>query len=747
MMPADNRTQRRERHREETRKSRRIQKAVVALGASLAVGAGAAGSAYADSLNTNQVAENSYSTVENLIAIADNLGRTQIALLAPVGKSLPEGWVPVVTSEHSTTSRQLTFLEALTESGKLVLAVPDSSSIPGTSTSLSGISPQAAQVLAALPLADTLGSGAQVYAKMGSTLIQLNGINLQTLAQNTLADVKEVVGGDKVSQHAGELTGIPSIDDALGFWTGSQTTSRWTGSASFLGSTSTTWINQDRISVNGITSEQLKALFAQNLNTPNALVVDNGSNHVVQTGTRIVVITPEKRVCVFNKCVTIPAVAAEVPVYGTEWIGETDDNGNQVQTTTYNPNDAIPGALSALDGIDVGGFSVISRQVGSTFAGRLGSSAGWQGAVTQVIVPGAGDAEDYVATVPVFAAGISLPDNLFTTGMQLSPGLVTTSGQSVNSILGTRSATFSIPTLGLAAERTSLLESSHLGPDGIAYNSGWTVATIKVGDTTVPLVYSLGSFDVGPNGFGVTGPSFMGVGLPGFQIGTGPSTASAVPDVVSNLLGDIPTSVITLSPSLLFQLANIEDPSGGVLSDPIGTLERVLTPLFAKYVTPTATQISQAIADAATRSVNEGSAHAKAASDWAVDASATLADKTEHGLASPESPTSQPESASSATPQSDTAETSASAGRHALPDGERSQFAPSGSNTPKHAATQQSTDTSATDTTPSKDSGAAPESEASSSAPSDAQPAVTPSSGGGDNGTDGSATQAADAGS
>ena len=152
MMPAYNRTQRRERHREETRKSRRIQKAVVALGASLAVGAGAAGSAYADSLNTNQVAENSYSTVENLIAIADNLGRTQIALLAPVGKSLPEGWVPVVTSEHSTTSHQLTFLEALTEGGKLVLAVPDSSSIPGTSTSLSGISPQAAQVLAALPL-------------------------------------------------------------------------------------------------------------------------------------------------------------------------------------------------------------------------------------------------------------------------------------------------------------------------------------------------------------------------------------------------------------------------------------------------------------------------------------------------------------------------------------------------------------------------------------------------------------------
>ncbi|MGV9858265.1 hypothetical protein ACWDTD_06395 [Gordonia sp. NPDC003425] len=669
-MLTDNRTQRRARERAEARKSRRLQKAVVALGASLVVGAGGAGAAFAESLDSQQIAENSYSTAENLIAIADNLGRTQIALLAPAGKALPDGWVPVVTSDRTTSSRQLSFIDALTEGGKLLLAVPDTSSIPGASTTLSGVSPQAAQALAALPVLDTVGSGAQVYVKMGSALVKLNAINLQTVLKNGVADVTQGLGGDKVSQHAGDLKGIPTIDDALGFWTGTQTTSQWTGTVNYLGAKSNSWISQDRVTMNGIDSDQLKALFAQNLNTPDALIVANGQKQLVQTGT--------KKVCTIFGCVT-------VPVYDTQWVGETDSNGNQVYTTTYNPNDAIAGALSSLDGIDVAGFSVISRQVGSTFTGPKGGTAAWQGAATQVIVPGVDGADDYVATVPLFAAGVALPDDLFTTGMQLTPGLVTASGQSVNTVLGSRSATASLPMLELSAERTSLLESSHLGPDGIAYNSGWTIAMIKVGDTTVPLVYSRGSFNAGPNGFGFTGPSFLGVGLPGFQVGTGPNTSSTLPDAVSGLLGDIPTSVITLTPSLLFQLAQIEDPSGGVLSDPIGTLEKVLTPLFSKYVTPTATQISQAIADATTKAVNDVSDGAKALSDEAVDASDSLADTAEQAAVDIESVGTQTPSAYGAETESvDTADTSR--GRHALPEGSAPQFAPKSPTLPRHAA-------------------------------------------------------------
>ncbi|MCH5644172.1 hypothetical protein [Gordonia sp. ABSL49_1] len=655
-----------------------MRRAAVALGAGIAIGVGSGGAAYAESINSYQISQNSYSTVENLIVIADNLGRTQIALLAPIGSRLPEGWVPVVTSDYATNTEQLNFIEALTQGGALLLAVPDSSHVPGASTALSGISPLAAQVVAGLPLAGTLGSGATVYAKMFATWIALNGINVETVAQNFGADLLDTLGQDKVTQHAGVLEGIPSLDQALGFWTGNRTTSNWTGNARWLGATTTSWIKQDQVTMNGITSGQLKALFAQSLNTPDALVVANGSNELVQTGVQTVVIIPAippSRVCIpFIGCVNYPgspAVTEELPIFSTEWIGETDADGNQVHTTIYDPNDAIPGALAQLDDINVGGFSITQREAGGTYTGPLGGKAGWLGAATQVVVPGTDGKPDYVATVPIFAAGVSLPDNLFTTGMQLSPGLVTTTGQSVNTTLGSRSSTVSIPGLGFAAERTSLLESSHLGPDGFSYNSGWTIATIKVGDAIVPLVYSLGSVNFGPNGIGLSGPSFMGVGLEGFQLGTAPSTTgSSIPGDISGILNGLPTTVITLTPKLLFQLAQIEDPTNGVLSDPIGTLEKVLNPLFTKYVTPTATQISQALADAATEAVNNGSDRLAAASRKAAEVTGEIAQKVE----------AQPANTTAATPQlamertaDDTTVTPPPSGRHARTQGQNEQ--------------------------------------------------------------------------
>ncbi len=611
-MLAGNRKQRRARERSEVRKSRRMQKAVVALSAGIAVGVGAAGGAYAETIQAQTISQNSYATVENLIAISDNLGRTQIALLAPAGSVLPEGWVPVVTSELSTPDpEQLNFLEALTQGGQLLLAVPDTSHVPGASTALSGISPQVAQGLAAIPLAGTLGSGATVYAKMASAWAQLNLINLTTAGKNFEADINEsVLGKDKVAQDAGELTGIPELDDALGFWTGSRTTSNWTGTTSWLGATGTTWISQDRVTMDGTTSEQLKESFSEELNNPDALVVKNGSIERVKVG----------ETCVWGYC---------VPKYDYVWVGQTNADGTQKYTTTYDPNAEVTKALAALDGIDIGGFSITQREAGGAYTGALGGKAGWLAAATQVVVPGVGGADDYVATVPLFAAGVSLPDDMFTTGMQLSPGLVTASGQSVDSVLGSRSATWSVPGLGLGVQRTSLLESGHLGPDGFAYNSGWTIATITLGDTTVPVVYSLGSVNVGPNGIGATGPSFMGVGLPGFQLGSAPSGSTSSADAISQLLGDVPTSVIVLTPEMLFQLAQIEDPSGGVLNDPIGTLEKVLSPLFTEYVTPTATQISQALADATIEAVNKGSDRLAAASTKAVELTGDLADNAE----------------------------------------------------------------------------------------------------------------------
>ncbi|MFT4127981.1 MAG: hypothetical protein QM662_17350 [Gordonia sp. (in: high G+C Gram-positive bacteria)] len=672
--------------------------AAVAAASALTLGAG---QAFAADLDAAQISANSYTTVENLIVIADNLGRTQIALLAPAASVLPDGWVPVVTSDYATSTEQLNYLEALTQGGALLLAVPSTDHVPGAQTTLSGLSPLAAQGLAALPLAGTLASGATVYGQMAQALVLLNLINPTTTLQNGLADVTDTLGGDQVTQYAGQLTGIPSIDDALGFWTGSRTTSSWTGTTSWLGATGTTWISQDRVTMDGITSDQLKALFGANLNTPDALVVAEGSTQVVQTGTQTVVIIPaQPAVPAHQECRTvlwqqycwtvpatpaIPAVTQEVPVYGTQWIGETDENGDQVYTTTYDPNDSVADALAALDGIDVGGFSVIQRQAGGSYTGPLGGQAGWLGAVTQVVIPGTDGAADQVLTVPLYAAGFALPDGLFTAGMQGTPGLVTTNGQSVSSVLGSRSSSISIPALNLGIEQTSLLESNYLGPDGVAINSGWTVALLNLGGTSIPLVYSLGSVNAGPYGFGFTGPSFMGLGLPGIQIGDTPPGAGqsgSIPAALSAALGNVSTSLIVLDPQLLFQLAQIEDPTGLGLTDPIGTLQSVLSPLFTEYVTPTAAQISQAIADAATEAVNTGSSQVADLSAQAVEATGDVAETTEELSAQA---TQQVSTQQLSTPQSLPVADEAPAARHALPEGAPSQFTPSGSDTPQHA--------------------------------------------------------------
>lgn len=134
------RKERRMAARAETRRTRKLRRAVVALGAGVVIAAGTAGQAYAESIDSQQVSQNTYATVQNLITIADNLGRTQIALLAPAHAALPAGWVPVTTSEYSTSTEQLNFLQALTQGGQLLLAVPDTSHVPGATTTLSGIS-------------------------------------------------------------------------------------------------------------------------------------------------------------------------------------------------------------------------------------------------------------------------------------------------------------------------------------------------------------------------------------------------------------------------------------------------------------------------------------------------------------------------------------------------------------------------------------------------------------------------------
>ncbi|UAK39155.1 hypothetical protein K8O93_05390 [Gordonia bronchialis] len=141
-----NRADRRRSAPEQSRSSKRLTKTVAALGAALVIGTGAAAPTLAAELNAGQIAENNYLTTQNIITITDNLGRTQIALLAPLGSVLPEGWVPAVTSKTSSSTEELNILGVISEAAGMLVAVPDTSHVPGI-PALAGVGVLPAQLL------------------------------------------------------------------------------------------------------------------------------------------------------------------------------------------------------------------------------------------------------------------------------------------------------------------------------------------------------------------------------------------------------------------------------------------------------------------------------------------------------------------------------------------------------------------------------------------------------------------------
>lgn len=606
-----NRADRRRSAPEQSRSSKRLTKTVAALGAALVIGTGAAAPTLAAELNAGQIAENNYLTTQNIITITDNLGRTQIALLAPLGSVLPEGWVPAVTSKTSSSTEELNILGVISEAAGMLVAVPDTSHVPGI-PALAGVGVLPAQLLLGGQLVGRIAGLGLAGAQVGVAAGLLKLVNPATTLANGAATVTQTFGGDKVNRPAGQLTGIPSIDEALSFVGGTKTSTSWNGTFNLpiAGISSQSWITQDRLTVNSMSADQIKQQFSDRLNTPESLEVAKGQTKCVKTG------------------------LACLSLANWQWVPTKDSDGNPVYAVTYDPNSLVAEALSTLDNVDVQGFSIIKREVGSAYTLPLAGSAGWLAGMTQVVVPGTNGQPDKVSTVPFVAGGFKSPGDLFTIGGQYTPGIVTNGAQSVKSVLGSRSSSFSIPLANLGIEQTSVLESAYIGPDGFIYDSGWTIAILNIGGTPIPVIYSLGSVNFGPQGIGFTSPSIFGVGLPGFQLGTTPTGAGASNGGLIDAIGgiDLPTSLIVLDPKLVFDALGINDPTGLGLDDPVGMLRKVetaLSPLFTKYVTPTASQISQALADVATELVNQASTTVRDTSAAVAEATDQIADSTE----------------------------------------------------------------------------------------------------------------------
>jgi ElaB/YqjD/DUF883 family membrane-anchored ribosome-binding protein len=133
----------------------------------------------------------------------------------------------------------------------------------------------------------------------------------------------------------------------------------------------------------------------------------------------------------------------------------------------------------------------------------------------------------------------------------------------VTSLAGTSIQTFNIPLLNSGATNVNTLQAYYFGTNGVNLNSGQSVLLANLGGLPVPIEYSMGSFNVGTTGIGVTLPSLFGVGLvPSFQIGAPVGQESSdglIGKDILNLGLNTPTQVTNVAS--LIGLGGVFDPA------------------------------------------------------------------------------------------------------------------------------------------------------------------------------------------
>jgi hypothetical protein len=196
---------------------------------------------------------------------------------------------------------------------------------------------------------------------------------------------------------------------------------------------------------------------------------------------------------------------------------------------------------------------------------------------------------DTVLAVPIGAAGVTLPLGLASFGMLGTPGIVLPTATGVDTIGGLSVTSFSIPMLGITYLNTNVQGANYYGTNGIDYSNGQNVGALVTPLGTIPIIYSLGSFNFGDDGFGFAGPSLFGVGLiPPIQVGAAPTQQS--PDGIIPADGLVSLNTLftagrALSPT---QLTSVTE-ALGIPNVGQSLADAVLTPGYQALVTPLAT--------------------------------------------------------------------------------------------------------------------------------------------------------------
>lgn len=220
----------------------------------------------------------------------------------------------------------------------------------------------------------------------------------------------------------------------------------------------------------------------------------------------------------------------------------------------------------------------------------LGMETGWWAtAPTLVVDGGAVNVPQTVLSIPMWANGIKAPLGMGQAG-QFNAHVLIPTQNGIYSPIGTTLSNFSIPMLGLGMTNLNVTTGNYVGTNGFNINNGQNVMVLQTpfsGALPIPIVYSLGGFNMGTEGMGFTLPSLFGVGLmPTFQLGTAPGANTPLGIIPPNLIptgGIVPTQLITVSGLISTALG---------IPDPTVELAKALTPLYKGLVTPAMTPIS-----------------------------------------------------------------------------------------------------------------------------------------------------------
>ncbi len=220
----------------------------------------------------------------------------------------------------------------------------------------------------------------------------------------------------------------------------------------------------------------------------------------------------------------------------------------------------------------------------------LGMETGWWAtAPTLVVDGGAVNVPQTVLSIPMWANGIKAPLGLGQAG-QFNAHVLIPTQNGIYSPIGTTLSNFSIPMLGLGMTNLNVTTGNYIGTNGFNINNGQNVMVLQTpfsGPLPIPIVYSLGGFNMGTEGMGFTLPSLFGVGLmPTFQLGTAPGANTPLGIIPPNL---IPTGSIV--PTQLITVSGVISTALGI-PDPTVELAKALTPLYKGLVTPAMTPIS-----------------------------------------------------------------------------------------------------------------------------------------------------------